>query len=159
MKNYLLFFAVVLLLNACKGQPLTFLKEDSIKELTFLRQTDTFKGKDKNELAYGRSYVINTKMNAPEIDTLIGRFVRSEIVNIKDTFDQIILTFYKESDITNETHLKENPRDLDRYSQNNDMIWSFNWEKKSNHIYSYKYKNGEIIYPKYDIKVEDIKYK
>jgi hypothetical protein len=42
-------------------------------------------------------------------------------------YSNLSIIFYKRSDVTNKAHLKENPRDIDRYSQDNDMIFIYKW--------------------------------
>ncbi|WP_165585923.1 hypothetical protein, partial [Pedobacter nototheniae] len=72
----------------------------------------------------------------------------------KDSCNSLLITFYKASDITNLSHLKENPRDLYRYSLDNDMIYEYWW---SGHVFlgRTKFKNGEIIDPKNTVIVTD----
>ena len=153
--KYIPMLFIWLSLFSCNGQSSDNLKQKEIKELLFLRKTYML----QEQACFSMFYVVDKNVRPYSIDTLISNFVKNIKDSIRGEYDQISFTFYKESNVTNENHLKENPRDLDRYSQQNDMIWMYNWQKKTNKIVAYKFKDGEIIYPNSEIKVEDINHK
>ena len=72
------------------------------------------------------------------------------------------IVFYKYSNETNDTNLRANPRQLDRYSQQHDLICDYNWSL-GKFIEVYWYKNGRLVkegYPRREpdeIKIEDVK--
>jgi hypothetical protein len=65
------------------------------------------------------------------------------------------IVFFKHSSITDINHLRENPRDLDRHSQDNDLIRVYNWVYGT-YVGREIWHNGEIIDPKSNITVEDV---
>jgi len=84
-----------------------------------------------------------------EIDSLVQTLKPADIAQ----YDQYSIYFYKESDYTNNQHLKDNPRDLQRHSNQYDWIYEANWERGqffTRHIV----KDGDFIYDKDSVKVE-----
>lgn len=65
------------------------------------------------------------------------------------------MLFYKESTKTNIKNLSANPKDLYRYSQDHDLIYEYSW-MNGKFLAKLKFKNGEIIEPKYNIQLEEI---
>jgi hypothetical protein len=64
------------------------------------------------------------------------------------------MMFYKESEYTNEKALKKNPRNLYRYSQQNDWIFTYTW-CNGTFMGRTKIRNGEFVNPGTNITVED----
>jgi hypothetical protein len=128
-------------------------KRNEIEELTFLKSSNEV----QNQCYLNRYYIIHKNGNHRAVDSLISKFFFKKI---KDStigkYDQISFTFYKESKFTNANNLIKNPRDLDRYSQQRDLIWMYYWYKRSNKIIAYKFKNGKITFPKSEVKIKDI---
>jgi hypothetical protein len=147
---YSKFFLCLIL--GCSCQTITKTDFKYIEELTFLEK----KYKIENKSCNTRIYVIDKNVPLKSIDTLVSNFVRVIKDTISKNYDQVGLVFYKKSKITNKVHLLQNPRDLDRYSQEKDMLWTYTIESK-NIVSSLKYENGDIIYPKSKVVVEDIK--
>ena len=127
------------------------------KQLKFIlmESSKTFAPETNEKVTYwGDSYIIenyhNNRHSAKQIDHFAHDLARLK----KDSCSSYTIIFYKASNITNLKHLKENPRDLDRYSQNNDEIYNYHW---SSGIFSgkTKIKNGEIINPKNKVIIKD----
>ena len=80
---------------------------------------------------------------------LMKAYVDSFVANNKGinprSYSQYSMIFYKYSSITNNEHIKNNPRDLDRYSQENDMVYGYFFNGDTLHIQEYK--NGKLIDP------------
>lgn len=146
---------VVLFFTSCNGQLIKKEGNDKIKELKMFQKTYFLNG----EVCKNLVFIVDYNSSSSSIDTSISSYVKKIIDTIKGNYNQIGFSFYLRSKITNEEHLKKNPRDLDRYSQENDLLWMYTWEKKKNKMTRFKFKNGEIIYPNSEIKVEDIKQK
>jgi len=110
--------------------------DDRGKMLTFKGDRFIIHEFKRNKLmkAYVDSFVANNNGNNPQI------------------YSQYNMTFYKYSSITNNKHIKYNPRDLDRYSQNNDKVYSY--EFYNGILYFFEYKNGKIIFPISNVTVE-----
>ena len=56
------------------------------------------------------------------------------------------MIFYKESRYTNLIKIAENPRELDRYSVDHDLVFDYTWEDGKFDSRT-EIKNGERIYP------------
>ncbi|MEO8174771.1 MAG: hypothetical protein ABI581_16865 [Sediminibacterium sp.] len=131
---------------SCKSQ----VKNDadqSIYELNIFKRVDTLKTGDTISLHQTRYYVVDKSIKEKNRDTLIKRFVENFTNDVSDSLVALDLMFYKESDITNRQHLESNPRDLDRFSQDNDLVWDFYVNKHKKLFWSFKYKAGKIIEP------------
>lgn len=105
--------------------------------------------------AKGDSYIMEGYKESKETQNSIDSFVEKNKDSLLSKYSQYEITIYKKSAKTNLKNLTDNPRDLVRYSQTNDRIYEYVW---TNGVFLVrrKIKNGEIIEPKYDIKVEDI---
>jgi len=68
----------------------------------------------------------------------------------------LTLIFFKESNSTNEELLKKNQKYITKYNIDDDLVYTYVWDIKSN-LYGvrFKYKNGLIIEPKGHIMVKD----
>ena len=72
---------------------------------------------------------------------------------------EYLVQFYKFSKITNVNHLLNYPKDLYRYSNNNDHIFSYYWSD-GNFLIKQKIKNGKLVEVNKDmIRISDIPYK
>ena len=157
MKNQMVILIALIVCLSCNDKKRNITGQ-SIQELAFFTRTDSVHDRGALIIDQTRHYVIDKSVDGDERDTLIKRFV----YNFKpDNIDSLRfnLVFYKESDITNQEHLQKDRRDLDRYSQENDLIWNYVIDKGGKLITGTKYKSGEIVYPKPigTIKVEDVK--
>ncbi len=68
-------------------------------------------------------------------------------------YDSYILSFYRGSEVTNLKNLKENPRDLDRYSDIKDHRLNYRWSGGS-FAGKMQFKYGNMINPKNTVKQE-----
>lgn len=84
-------------------------------------------GAGKILLIKSRVYIV--KNHIPEYESKIDSFAYSLVTPAIDTVDSFQLIFYKASSKTNEEYLKNNPRSLVRYSQDNDLICYYSWGK------------------------------
>lgn len=82
----------------------------------------------------------------------VDSFVEKSKGNNPQNYSQYNMTFYKYTSITNNKHIKNNSRDLDWYSQNNDKVYSFEFYNCK--LSLFEYKNGKIIYPISNVTVE-----
>lgn len=116
--------------------------ERKIVELSFLSTRDSSKSKDSPLISVSHYYIAE-KYLLDDKDTTIPNFVRRAD---KREANQINYIFYKVSHITNEQHLRTAPRDIVRYSQDHDMVWSYNYDKIHNRIFRTKYKGEERLF-------------
>jgi hypothetical protein len=123
-----------------------------IKELNFLRTNNSI---NKCLIKY---YVIENYCEK-DLDSILYKYIADSNYVLFNHYNQVEMLFYKESERTNYNHLYNNRKDIDRYSQQNDLIFLFSWSKEMNKMYKYRYSNGEIVLPKSEILVEDIEIK
>lgn len=129
----------------------------SFVSMSMFNYIDSTPDRGKPWKAKGDHFIIKGYKDNSETLRSIDSFVNNNKGKMPDDNTQYDMIFYKESSITNIGHLTANPRDLDRYSQNNDMIYDYNWTNNGKLFTRYKYKNGKIIEPETsDIKIEDI---
>ncbi|MEI6569627.1 MAG: hypothetical protein WCR20_23320 [Verrucomicrobiota bacterium] len=156
MKAIFCFF-VLITIGSCK-MPNNIFNKQLITEVYFLSKYDTIISENKISTYFSKIYIVDKNISEANQDSIIKTFVLIEKKRLKVTADQIDFIFYKESNITNEVHLKKFPKDLDKYSQDNDMVWSFRWHPKyGDKMFSLKYYKGEIVYPKSEVIIEDIR--
>lgn len=66
------------------------------------------------------------------------------------------MVFYKRSSVTTIENIIANPRIIDRYSQDNDLIFSYEWVHGKS-FSKFKFKNGRLVNSKIkNITIEDI---
>lgn len=149
MKSILPILTVLLFTSCERRKP----SGPALAELEMLARRDTVSDVSGTHFYSTRYFVVDPAFDEPERDTVINGFVRS--FREKLTGDTIYsMTFYKRSDITNATHLKNSPADIDRYSRDHDLVWDFYFTRKG--MERYKYKNGEIVSPVLDgVKVNE----
>ncbi|MFN8247453.1 MAG: hypothetical protein U0T68_00730 [Ferruginibacter sp.] len=100
-------------------------------------------------------FIIKGYRDSDDCDAQVDIYVKSAKNTLWDKFKSYQMVFYKESNNTNESSIRNNPKVLDRYSQDNDWVFLFTWNY-GRFAKKFKIKNGEIISPKSEIKVGDI---
>lgn len=73
------------------------------------------------------SYLVTGFQNTPEHEAKIDSFVCSILDSTCTLYSQYLILIYKKSKYTNNEHIKNNLRDLDRYSQENDFLYHYGW--------------------------------
>ena len=58
--------------------------------------------------------------------------------------EEVRLWFYKETSKTNIESIRANPREVDRYSNEHDLVWGFTLQR-NNFLRREKFKTGEVI--------------
>jgi hypothetical protein len=115
-----------------------------IVPFTLLNKTDTLKTEQGINTYKAEYFLVRNYKNDKTCQNYIDSFVaKNKAADLAD-YTQYNMIFYKESKITNPTHLKENPRDLDRYSLNNDWIYEYQWVQ-GKFSSRWKIKNGELV--------------
>ncbi len=125
------------------------------ESIPYLNRIDSLISKD-TVITKQESFLVENFIDNSETEGLVDKFVQTHIKSNDIVTIDYLITFYKKSAKTNLENLKKNPRDLDRYSQQHDLIYQYSWSK-GKFIARYKFKNGNIISPEGDIKVEDVK--
>ena len=150
MKNVMikstLFFCLIVLLGSCISQkPVEFILLQSSKD----------SGEPKyNKLYYSAIYIVKNYSDHKKSQMQIDSFAMNLGNKNQTRYNSYLLMFYRESAITNLKNLKENPRDLDRYSDIKDHRLDYHWSGGT-FLGKMKYRNGVMIDPKSNIKLED----
>ncbi|MBU1373523.1 MAG: hypothetical protein KJ712_06590 [Bacteroidetes bacterium] len=101
-------------------------------------------------------YIVKNYSNCKFSDQQIDSFINSLRENRIKSYDYITIYLYKYSKKTNLENWKNNPQDIDKYSNEHDLIFCYvihdNAEKS---ISKSKYRNGKIIEPKGHIEIID----
>lgn len=138
-------FLIPLLIHCSDSNNIT------IVPLEVLNQIDTLNGRTyKFDFFLVNGYVDNKRSRM-----VIDSFVVKHKGDYPLKFDQYDMTFYKYSEETNVKNIIANPRVIDRYSQQHDLIYGYSWIN-GKLVSRMKWKNGEVVDPKGTITVEDI---
>lgn len=101
-------------------------------------------------------FIISNYQEGDATDFFIDSFANKNKDIYFSKYDSYSMVFYKESEFTNEEYVAKNPRTIDRYSNDNDLIYRYVWDKKGLY-HKAKYKNGVLINPGGIITIESIK--
>lgn len=128
----------------------------SIAPISVLNYVDTFFSGSRTEITKGtyfliKQYADNLKCEA-KIDVFIKEFSKKK--DLKN-YSSFTVTFYKESHKTTIENILQNKKVIDRYSNQNDLIYQYVWNY-GKFLGKFKFKKGEIINKKSSIKVEEI---
>ncbi len=85
-------------------------------------------------------YLIENYSSGVRSDSLVDEFTCTLLDSIK-YYDDFYITYLRKSQRTNFENLKENPKDLDRYSIGKDLLYDYSWTKRgflSKQIYDLK---------------------
>lgn len=136
--KYIVVVVIITLFCSCKNDG----EEIEIIPFTLLNEEKT--SVDRGDTLYFKSeyFLIRNYHDGNDLDTMLQKFVDSHIDSTIKKYTQYDIVFYKESEITNEAHLKQRPRDLDRYSQQHDLLFDYCWRNGS-FSRRYEYKNGQ----------------
>ena len=121
MKSYLYLLVISLAFFSCKR------KEVSFTPLNQYENIDTVYSEDKVFINKQLLYIINNYNDGDEALKAMDSCAKVVAGTSPKGFTNFSIIFYKSSDMTNVSHLKETPRDIDRYSQENDMMLSYDW--------------------------------
>jgi hypothetical protein len=131
-------------------------KRTKLRINSFSNRVDTLvTGKD-TIITKQESFLVENFIDNSESEYFIDSFVQTHLKSIDKVTSDYLITFYKQTSKTNLENLRNNPRDLDRYSQQHDLIYQYSWSK-GKFLSRFKFKDGNIISPEGDIKVEDVK--
>ena len=106
--------------------------EDSKPNIVPLKQFDS-EGKiiikDYVSLDKDENFIIQNYKDLEDIEAKVDSIALSKWDSTIAKYDNYSIVFFKESDETNIEALRDNPRNMYRYSQERDMIYWFRWSK------------------------------
>lgn len=122
MRKYFFILAISYGCLSCKREKISFIP------LTQYNSIDTIYSNNDTFITKRLYYIINNYYESDETFSSIDSCVKVVAGTNPKQFTNLSIVFYKASDVTNVLHLKNNPRDIDRYSQENDLMFSYKWE-------------------------------
>jgi adenine specific DNA methylase Mod len=122
MRKYFYILAISFGCFSCKREKISF------TPLTQYENIDTAYSNNTIYTSKWLYYIINNYNDSDETLKAMDSCVNVVVGANPEKFRNFTIVFYKASDITNVQHLKDNPSDIDRYSQDNDMMFSYKWE-------------------------------
>lgn len=112
---------------------------------------DTFDSRGTTRVASEEIFLMRNYKDNETVELQIDSFVCSISKIEKVKYDQLILSFLKESRVSNLEKFKENERNLFRNSTDRDFLYSYHFFKKTGLEFQRKYKNGRGIRTKYHL--------
>ncbi len=101
-------------------------KYPKFESLNQFNSVDTIQQNGRSFITKQLNFIVKDYSNSEEAKKAIDAFAMEQVKNSEKGITYL-LVFYKYSEITNVNHLKAYPRDIDRYSQDNDMIFTYRW--------------------------------
>jgi hypothetical protein len=139
MKMNLAIYLIFFLTASCASKSLQFElydKDEGVRE----------KLNGSNYTYVTKTFLVKNYSDNNNSEIQIDSFVNSQKNTLKQ-IDNINLFFYKISDKTNSANWEKNPRDIDRYSNEHDIIYNYVISKSidsTKSISKFKYRNGKI---------------
>jgi hypothetical protein len=145
-------FLLIVLLTGCTHNS----SQISAIPIQILDYADTVKLGDLITTDKSNNFLVENFSDTKENEKYLDTFAFERKDKNFEEYTNYSIVFYKKSSITTIKNIKANPRIIDRYSQENDLIYKYVWirGKFSN---KYKYKNGIIVNSKIkNISIEDV---
>lgn len=136
------FFISILFLQSCATQKPIKITEFS----TYTIAVDTTFTLGKELVYYDNFFLVanysdNNKTQS-EIDSFVVNYISQNKYSAKT--EEVRLWFYKETKKTNLVEIKKNPREIDRFSNQHDLVYGY-YLKINNDNKREKYKKGNVI--------------
>lgn len=129
-RSIMKFLCVFLVLLHMGNFSCNFQKENfdilSFKELD---RIDTIQSAGKTFYYKTDNYLITGYDGSIELDRRIDQFVCTNRDISISNYAEYFICFYKKSKVTNTENIKNNPRDLARHSQQEDLLFVYKWRE------------------------------
>lgn len=112
---------------------------------------DTFDSKGTTRVASEEIFLMHNYKDNEAVELQIDSFVCEISEELKTKYDQLILSFVRESRVSNLKKFEENERNLFRYSADRDFLYSYHFEKEGGFKRRHKYKKGNTINIKHSL--------
>jgi len=142
MKNLIAFYLIILIINNCKHID----KPEIIQFTTYTKEVDSFVSLDKMLVNYYYFFLVKNYSTKKDVISRIDSFVNNFLDTSKfsPSREEVRVYFYKETSKTNIESIRANPREVDRYSNKNDLVWCYTLHR-NNFVEKEKIKNGEVV--------------
>jgi len=143
MKIIITIFLLLTIICSCKQSP----KLKFVQFTTYTREVDSSTiWKGRNLVYYNFFFLVKNysskKENIAIIDSFANSFLATE--EFSPNREEVRVYFYKETSKTNIESIRANPREVDRYSNEHDLVWSYTLQR-NNFIERKKFKKGEVV--------------
>lgn len=158
MRNLILIYGALIILSGCKSQS----KPEIIQFYTYTKEVDSFISLDKMRVYYNYFFLVKNYTSKENVRTTIDSFAIKFLKTGKfsPNKEEVRIWFYRETARTNIEKINANPREVDRYSNQHDLVWGYTL-LRNNFIKKEKFLNGEVVQtnfeaktpiPKFDVK-------
>ena len=142
MKIIIAIFLLLTIICSCKQSP----KPQFVQFTTYTKEVDSFVSLDKMRVIYNYFFLVKNysskKENISMVDSFANQFLNTG--KFSPNREEVRLWFYKETSKTNIESIRANPREVDRYSNEHDLVWSYTLQR-NNFIERKKFKKGEVV--------------
>ena len=142
MKIIIAIFLLLTIICSCKQSP----KPQFVQFTTYTKEVDSFVSLDKMRVIYNYFFLFKNysskKENISMVDSFANQFLNTG--KFSPNREEVRLWFYKETSKTNIESIRANPREVDRYSNEHDLVWSYTLQR-NNFIERKKFKKGEVV--------------
>jgi len=121
MKKNICAFWFVCVFMACEQKPLEFEKLEQFSNI------DTIKKDGKTILFKTDSYIVNNYRENLQSEKTVDSFAYKNKAIDMALYEGYSIIIYKSSGKTNLENLKNNPKDFDNYTFDNDQIYTYTW--------------------------------
>ena len=154
MKYFLHPFSYIcfcLILSGCSYSQNT----SSIIPLKILNYVDTTIDRGEQIISKTDFFLVQNFQDGKLTEDYIDKFVETHKDSNLNKYAQYTIVFYKESERTTLANITANKRIIDRYSQENDWIYSYRWSN-GKFLSKWEIRDGELVDPKDNIIIENI---
>ena len=148
-KNIVFICFIACFLCACKEEVIKFIPLTQFDDASDV--TDNGRPVKKKHL----NFIIMGFEDNKRVEKLTDSFALKTATGELKDYNSYSIVFYKHSDITDVEYLKSNPRDIDRYSQDHDMVYIYEWSN-GKLLVKNKFNEGKMVSPRISIGIEDI---
>lgn len=120
-----IYYSITLFHLGC--QPLNAPNEMKFSMFNPVCKVDTLINNNKAYTYKTNAYLVTGFQNTAVHEAQIDSFVCTIQDSTWERFSECHILIYKESKYTNNEYITRNPRDLDRYSQENDFLYWYIW--------------------------------
>ena len=142
MKTLMFIFSILTIVMSCMKPT----KPQIVQFTTYTNEVDSSFSLGKMRVIYNYFFLVRNYSAKKEIISVIDSFANNflETKKFSPNREEVRLYFYRETYKTNIESIKANPREVDRYSNQHDLVWGYTL-KRNNFLEKEKIKNGEVI--------------
>lgn len=141
MKNLIIIYGILTIASGCKHQS----KPEIVQFTTYTKEADSLISLDKMRVYYNYFFLVKNYSTKIDVTSAIDGFALGFLKDGKfsPNREEVRIWFYKETSKTNVEAIRANPREVDRYSNEDDLVWGYTL-LRTNFIKKEKFKNGEV---------------